>query len=243
MAPSLTPIPTLAGEYAKSKVAYLLETNGNCSLPCWWGITPGRTTWSEAEHYMATFALGISPAGFSQQRDLALYNVEFPDPNSNSLADYLFAGFAVNNSGVIEIIDSTSKKSLSTTLDNIGIPSQIWVEIISNFGPGPLSYTLALFYNDGVMVVYRGSTYPDNDNFIPICPKNLLMASSHIWVWNFTILQTFEDIGKFSSLIAPLSPNRFQLLNNISDMQPQSFFDYYIDPSATQCIKTPLSDW
>jgi hypothetical protein len=155
MAPSLTPIPTLAGEYAKSKVAYLLETNGNCSLPCWWGITPGRTTWSEAEHYMATFALGISPAGFSQQRDLALYNVEFPDPNSNSLADYLFAGFAVNNSGVIEIIDSTSKKSLSTTLDNIGIPSQIWVEIISNFGPGPLSYTLALFYNDGVMEIGR----------------------------------------------------------------------------------------
>jgi hypothetical protein len=241
--PILTPIPTLAGEDAKRKVAYLLETNGNCSLPCWWGITPGRTTWSEAEPYLETFALGISPTGFSKQNDLAFYNAEIPDPNSNSPTDYLFAGFAVNNSGVVEIIDSTSIKSISDTLDNIGVPSQVWVEIISNFGPGPLLFTLALFYNDGVMVVYEGTIYPDNDNFILICPKNILTASSHIWVWNFTMIQTFEDIGKFSSLIAPLSPNRFKLLNNISDMRPQSFFDYYIDPSATQCIKTPLSDW
>jgi hypothetical protein len=181
------------------------------------------------------------PLGFSQQNDLALYNAEFPNPNSNSPADYLSTDFSANKSGVIEIIDSTSKKSLSTMLDNIGVPSQI-INIVT-VGPGPYEYSLILFYDSGIMVVYRGTTFIGDSTFVYICPGDITKASSQLWVWDTASIHGFENIGKFG-VITPLTPlDWFRPLNEVNNMQPQSFYDYYIDPSATQCIKTPWADW
>jgi len=242
MTPSLTLIPTPLGEDAKSKVAYLLETNGNCSLPCWWGITPGQTTWSEAESYLAAFALEISHPSSPQPKNFTYYPSEFPDPNSNSPDDYLTAGFEVNSSGVIEIIDSIAKTSLASMLANNGVPLQIWIEITTNFGPGPMSYVLALFYEKGIMVIYQGTINSGDINSINICPKDIPQANSQLLVWNNTTIRTFQDIGKFAMLLDP-NHLRFRLIQEVSDMQPQSFYNYFVNPSATQCIKMPLTDW
>jgi hypothetical protein len=38
--PSLTPLPTLDPDAAATLVLELLDNNGGCSLPCWWGATP-----------------------------------------------------------------------------------------------------------------------------------------------------------------------------------------------------------
>ena len=40
-----TPIPTLAVNAARTYVENMLATNGNCELPCWWGIVPGQSKW------------------------------------------------------------------------------------------------------------------------------------------------------------------------------------------------------
>jgi hypothetical protein len=32
-----------------------IKTNNNCRLPCFWGITPGKTSWAEAEEFLGTF--------------------------------------------------------------------------------------------------------------------------------------------------------------------------------------------
>jgi len=240
--PTHTQIFTPAGQDAKSKVEYLLETNGNCSLPCWWGITPGQTTWNEAEAYLTPFAIRIPSPVPGQQDDLTYYPLQFPNPISNTQADYLFAEIAVNQSSKIEYISSSLDASLASILKNIGVPSQIWLEIITNFGPGPQSFTLALFYDKGIMIVYYGTTNNGDMNFINICPSEMSEAQPQLWVWNIDTLYTFEDIGKFS-LIAPLSPNRFRLLTEVSDMQPQTFYNYYVNPSTIQCIRTPWSDW
>jgi len=48
----LTPLPTLSFY----KTVYLMyEANNICSLPCWWGITPGVSTWTEAKQYIEHF--------------------------------------------------------------------------------------------------------------------------------------------------------------------------------------------
>jgi hypothetical protein len=240
--PMLTPIPTPAGADAKSKVAYLLKTNGNCSLPCWWGITPGRTTWSEANTYLAVFALEITHPSSPQPENLTFYPSEFPDPNSNSPDGFLFASFAVNNSGIIEIIDSFAKTSLASMLNAIGVPSQIRINIVT-IGPGPYEYTLILFYDSGIMVVYHGTTFIGDSNYVYICPDDIPKASSQLWVWDAASIHGFENIGKFG-VLPPLTPlDRFPPLNELNKMQPQSFYDYYSNPSATQCIKTPWAYW
>lgn len=34
----------------------MLEKNGGCELPCWWGITPGKTSWQDAAHFLGSFS-------------------------------------------------------------------------------------------------------------------------------------------------------------------------------------------
>jgi hypothetical protein len=47
--PLITPTsyPRLEESEAQAIVAKLLETNGECRFPYWWGIVPGKTTWEE----------------------------------------------------------------------------------------------------------------------------------------------------------------------------------------------------
>jgi hypothetical protein len=57
--PTPTAYPTLPVEQARARLLELLATNGNCRLPCLWGITPGKTTFEEARTILQPLA-GIS---------------------------------------------------------------------------------------------------------------------------------------------------------------------------------------
>jgi len=53
---ALTPtsVPTLADSEEQELVLNLLQDNGGCQLPCWWGFTPGETTWHTAQEFFAS---------------------------------------------------------------------------------------------------------------------------------------------------------------------------------------------
>ena len=46
--------PTISSTNVEGQklVQELLENNGGCKLPCWWGFTPGKTTWVEARQIL-----------------------------------------------------------------------------------------------------------------------------------------------------------------------------------------------
>src|SRR3990172_6047576 len=60
LGPTLTPVwtprPTLAEAEAAQALRDLIMTNGGCGLPCVWGLTPGETTWRDAEAILLTFS-------------------------------------------------------------------------------------------------------------------------------------------------------------------------------------------
>ena len=45
--PTYTPFSTLSPSGSISLVLELLQNNPSCLLPCWWGITPGETSWQD----------------------------------------------------------------------------------------------------------------------------------------------------------------------------------------------------
>ena len=51
LTPTFTPttVPTLPAEEARKRLLELLATNGDCRLPCLWGITPGKSYHQEAQ--------------------------------------------------------------------------------------------------------------------------------------------------------------------------------------------------
>jgi hypothetical protein len=58
--PTWTPLPTYSFEQARYIVMDLYEHNP-CKLPCWWGITPGKTDWREAWQFLGRFAKNRPP--------------------------------------------------------------------------------------------------------------------------------------------------------------------------------------
>lgn len=56
--PRVTPFPTISHAEANEDVARMLQTNGNCTFPCFWGIYPDQTRYEEI--YSITDHLGSS---------------------------------------------------------------------------------------------------------------------------------------------------------------------------------------
>jgi hypothetical protein len=54
-------IPTPSVEESKAIALNLLKTNGNCRLPCIWGLTPGITTTVERQNILASYGKFSEP--------------------------------------------------------------------------------------------------------------------------------------------------------------------------------------
>lgn len=54
-----TTLSTLSYDEALVTVQTLYETNNGCLLPCWWGITPGKTTWEQTKDLLSPFVSQI----------------------------------------------------------------------------------------------------------------------------------------------------------------------------------------
>jgi len=59
--PTLPPVPALPLEAARKRLLDLLITNGDCRLPCVWGIMPGGSTYQQAQSILQPLS-GISNA-------------------------------------------------------------------------------------------------------------------------------------------------------------------------------------
>lgn len=56
---------------ADLKISSLIEDNGGCDLPCWWGIEPGVSHWSEEKDWLnqiadISYTSYINPRGVQQ---------------------------------------------------------------------------------------------------------------------------------------------------------------------------------
>src|SRR5215216_5270875 len=56
---SQTPLPTLNSKNSSLTVQALMENNGECRLPCWWGVIPGKTSWHSAEEFLSSITTSI----------------------------------------------------------------------------------------------------------------------------------------------------------------------------------------
>ncbi len=61
-------------------VSDLLETNGNCEFPCWWGITPGVTLWEDAQSFLNLFNENLYKRDYE---GITSYIYTFLDPIEN----------------------------------------------------------------------------------------------------------------------------------------------------------------
>ncbi len=172
---TVTPIATPIGEDVMGKLKYLIETNGHCSLPCWWGIIPGQTKVPEVNAYLGPLAASISQADLSSARnDLYSYVIRFTNPfNQKGYWQVeIFADRLREKRDTVEAISAPAGKALPALLADLGVPDEIWI-YIDVFPGGPSTYTLVLYYDRGIMLENEGQYSVDSNYSTNICPNSI----------------------------------------------------------------------
>src|SRR5688572_29316482 len=144
--------PTMTTDESKKLVRDLLESNAGCRLPCWWGITPGKTTWNEAQQILEKTSLHI---GGSETGEVFYVGVQAYLPYPHTFAKYMEHNYGVKN-GIVDYIrvynfDLAPNYSLPNLLEAYGQPDEVWVRTYPKEEMGIQHFIIDVFYQDLVI--------------------------------------------------------------------------------------------
>lgn len=219
-----------------------MKTNMGCELPCWWGITPGKTTWEEMVDTFVKHGIGLSAEG-----ELTLRNGD-----EKSYEDLLSITFQ-RERDVISGIDVFvadfhrlaqpnyrnlwQKYALDQVLLRDGVPTQVQLELTVGapcWSPGTRTYyDLWLTYQDrGLSVRYPGELIRDNQGWY-VCPA----ASNQSQGLEIRLRSPKHSTTAVSLAGEEDAPFRFSgTLQDLTHVSPQQFYEIFSQLPPAQCL-------
>lgn len=235
---TLTPLPTLTTADAKKLVRQLLADNAGCQLPCWWGITPGKTTWVEARHFLESFSIYVGETG----------GVSVPLPAPYSDATQMDHGYSIDRNGVVEFINIYNfnlapNYYLPKFLETYGQPTEVWVRTYRQYEMGLHPFQIGLFYQDkGILIEYStGHPLNEVDGKLQNC-RLADMDSPFIYLWSPEKQNLSFDEAKQKFLELKWSPVPRPLLE-ATGMDVKTFYETFKNPETKVCLETDKNLW
>ncbi len=213
----LTPFPTLSWFQAFEK---LYKSEFECNTPCWWGITPGISNWTETEHFinqfhtsMYKFDSNIKNNKITKTISSDIYNWYVINPVLNT-DYYASVDFEVQNNIVTGIKVSPELVwyfyPIDKLLEEYGEPNNVLVEINKT---SSVTHNFAdvyvLYEEEHILVDYSFSRLKANDS-LNLCLLDYYFENSIseeqmiLWAPNtelnfdFTTLKPLEKISEIS---------------------------------------------
>jgi hypothetical protein len=200
--PTPTMIPTLSTEEARILLLKLLANNGDCQLPCLWGIVPEMSSFQEAQTILAplsslSHSVYLNPPGPGSisprytEGDLEIYTTTgfLTNPDNNLVNHIAFRAEAhrpLKEGGYEDVFDSkffgekVSAYMLPHILSDQGVPSAVM--IATSGGPltrgGTGGFDILLLYPDqGILVNYTTQMHYLKQMFRDAHPMRILRWS------------------------------------------------------------------
>ncbi|MBL1196819.1 MAG: hypothetical protein D8M60_20900 [Chloroflexi bacterium] len=112
-----------------------MENNGGCKLPCWWGITPGKSNWEETRAFFEKFSMliyeekDVKVIRNDSEVELDYHGIEYKLSSSyeNSYIIIWTQNDIVDSISVNKIEGSTGFFVLSDVVKHFGNPDRIWI--------------------------------------------------------------------------------------------------------------------
>lgn len=238
--PTTIPAQPIATPSAKEKTEITLEllrTNNGCALPCWWGITPNKTSWKDAEKFLKPFSTIYERQPPSEW---FVYDVRSPISEQYSELGTIETVVAVRDGIVKEIeiegIDE-SPYFLSSILLKYGAPSQVLVSTYSSdsgLPPNQVFLSVDIHYaKKGINVLY-GSLASVSGGEIKGCLKN-----PHLFLWSP------QEADRSIDYILGWNKHKTPYLSieKATDLDIDAFYEKYSNPVVAPCLGTPKNLW
>lgn len=224
-----------------------METNGGCSLPCWWGITPGITTLSEARSFILPM---VTDCGCSTDEwginDAIELSFLVPGEHSVEGSIRMIVHFSEGILQTIKIDESNwFEYRISEVLENYGLPDEIWVHTIPDF-PGPKPpISLFLFYQEQGILLY----YYSLDDDITVLEHTLKgcfsLGAGGIYLWSPKENLSIKEVGELfgQTIITYEGYDPILPLEEIINESVEDFYDHYKGISDEKiCLEIALPD-
>ena len=215
-----------------------MENNGGCRLPCWWGVTPGKTSWDSAEESLSSITTAIyESAGATPGTRYIEVFFPAPYPSDGGVRQV----YRVRNDVVdqIEILPKDfSKYSVPEgILNELGTPDMIF---LGGTIEAPRSFQLVLYYpSRGVFALYSNIVGPvQQQDPIDVCFDESAMDYVDIYLWNPT--------DSFSETLDFIFSNYYRAFHEIelvTDMTKSELRDLFLSPNHNGCFQTASSVW
>lgn len=242
--PTITPLPTLSVQEEGELLQELMANNGDCELPCWWGVMPGHTPTQLARDIFAS--QGIDDWVISN--GTYLMSLGYPHGDSPYYSGDVSMRFGTIN-GLIQFIDISGSRrpgddgylfmrdwqrySLAQMLDIYGIPSYVALtnEVSADTGPD--------YYNLGVAFVEYGVEI--HYITIPVLINGQENICDEFQYVNFIrlILYPPEKVSDISVDIISNNLNVYTFWEEVTGYDLENFYERFRDVSNSDCIEIP----
>lgn len=177
LTPTWTPLPTISPLESGNFVTDLMVNNAGCELPCFWGITPGKTSWQAAEHLLQSFTQQITrfPDGAIDENNVTAgtFGVEthysLPDNLGSLMIIYRVEDGTVKQIEVNSDHGTAVNYQLYQVFSEYGKPEEVLLFLLPNTPAGTPWYSIYVFYvKRGIILIYGGETKIIDDQ-IEVC--------------------------------------------------------------------------
>jgi hypothetical protein len=238
---TFTPLPTLDNR----GILGLIDTNGGCQLPCWWGIEPGNTTSEQARAFLKTFSTALTvdgEAGFSEldgkvRFDVG-YIVEYDLPGSSGQGEFRFE---VWDETVVRIYVGPATTQYRYTLDQLltkmGKPTQVFLEAKHDAMGTTIPFDLILYYpNRRFFAGYPIKAVETGDR-IRACPAKVAPGLI-MWAPEYQIESRLAD-----EMLGPDARPGLQTLEDATGLSIDDFYAIFRQTGFSACLESPLIFW
>lgn len=239
--PSETPLPALQVGEAQQLAEKLLKSNANCPLPCWWGIVPGKTSWTVAQSFLYQFDQEIYFRMLGRNEPFVA-EVLIPVPKEIFSLGRLNHFYRVKD-GKVQLIDLFPGKISTYSLSEMFIlyhkPEEIWVRTAPDSPSGYIDFEVVLFYPSvGIIASYNQEAQKDAER-IQVClpPK----FATRLVLWAPMADDDFQSIiqGTFFANAV----DEYRPLQEVTQVTRDGFFEELSKPDAMLCLDTPIDRW
>lgn len=239
-----TPVPRLSPEAALARIKELYVDGVPCALPCWWGITPGQTTWAQARQLLSEVSPEYGPyySGILPRYD---YSFEVPVNFEPLGYGFIEPSLYVRDEIVVAVGTSTGwihrdfDYSFANLLVLLGQPDEIWIKYSPTEADFQIEYSLTLFYQVRGILLRKSGEAKLRDNTLVICPLKDQHSMFPLGITLYTpdITDSYEHLRELLHGKYGPGEDRYVRLSTITDGFGESeFYELYKNENATECF-------
>jgi len=238
--------PTLTADQARSEVLDLLEHNNGCALPCFWGIIPGETKWSEKREFLRSISSQYSNDSDEINSEFFFADLYFPANDIQGPWDLkLEMGIHKDLIRTISVSDfDVPSYNLREFLLSNGKPDEIWVFTNSQGfvdSPSRIGFLVSLFYSQKQMIAAFGRGRADMlSDWINGC----IQYSPSLNIWSLDNPFSFPEAANFfygNNIIE----DGWKKLSEATqgELDVDRFYETFSKQNTEPCFRTPKSLW